>query len=89
MSEDLHGVSALDDGATRGLPCSLCLPKMLLATQVQGDAFVARVFDNEDDFRRLDFTLREVSSGAPWIKVGFCCMLPSALCIVCCRALHA
>lgn len=36
--------------------------------QVQGDAFLARVFDNEDDFERLDFTLREVSSNSPWVK---------------------
>ena len=36
--------------------------------QVQGDAFLARVFDNEDDFERLDFTLREVASSAPWVK---------------------
>ena len=26
--------------------------------QVKGDAFVARVFDNEDEFRRMDFTLQ-------------------------------
>ena len=38
--------------------------------QVQGDVFLARIFDNEDEFQRLDFTLREVSSGAPWVKVG-------------------
>ena len=38
--------------------------------QVHGDAFLARVFDNEDDFERLDFTLQEVSSSAPWVKVG-------------------
>lgn len=36
--------------------------------QVQGDAFLARVFDNEDDFERLDFTLKEVTSSAPWVK---------------------
>jgi len=36
--------------------------------QVRGDVFVARVFDNEDDFKRLDFTLGEVSSSAPWVK---------------------
>ena len=28
---------------------------------MQGDAFLARVFDNEDDFERLDFTLKEVT----------------------------
>ena len=36
--------------------------------QVQGDAFLARVFDNEDDFERLDFNLKEVTSSAPWVK---------------------
>jgi hypothetical protein len=36
---------------------------------VHGDAFLARVFDNEDEFERLDFTLPEVSSSAPWVKV--------------------
>lgn len=35
---------------------------------MQGDAFLARVFDNEDDFERLDFTLKEVTSSAPWVK---------------------
>ena len=37
--------------------------------QVHGDAFLARVFDNEDEFERLDLTLPEVSSSAPWVKV--------------------
>ena len=36
--------------------------------QVRGDVFVARTFDNEDDFKRLDFTLSEVSSRAAWVK---------------------
>ena len=36
--------------------------------QVRGDIFVARVFDNEDEFKRLDFTLAEVSSSADWMR---------------------
>lgn len=36
--------------------------------QVQGDAFLGRVFDNEDDFERLDFTLKEVTSSATWVQ---------------------
>jgi len=32
-------------------------------SQVKGDAFLARVFDNEDDFKRMDFTL-QVGLGA-------------------------
>ncbi|KIZ02018.1 hypothetical protein MNEG_5942 [Monoraphidium neglectum] len=35
---------------------------------VLGDVFIGRLFDNEDDFRRLDFTLDELRSDAPWIK---------------------
>lgn len=30
--------------------------------------FVGRIFDNEDDFRRQDFTLAELSSSAPWVQ---------------------
>lgn len=36
--------------------------------QVNGDAFLARVFDNGDDFKRLDFTLKDVSSSAAWVQ---------------------
>lgn len=36
--------------------------------QVRGDVFVARVFDNEADFKRLDFNLSEISSSADWIR---------------------
>lgn len=35
--------------------------------EVRGDAFIARVFDNGDDFQRLDFGLEEVSSSAAWV----------------------
>jgi hypothetical protein len=38
--------------------------------QVHGDAWMARFFDNEDDFKRLDFQLSEVSSGAPWVRTA-------------------
>ena len=39
--------------------------------QVRGDVFMARVFDNEDDFKRLDFSLQEVSSTAAWVKEAY------------------
>ena len=39
-----------------------------MLAQVRGDVFVARTFDNEEDFKRLDFTISEVSSRADWIK---------------------
>ena len=36
--------------------------------EVRGDAFLARVLDNEDDFKRLDLTLQEIDSSSPWLK---------------------
>lgn len=38
------------------------------ALQVSGDVFIGRYFDNEEDFKRLDFTASELSSSAGWIK---------------------
>lgn len=48
----------------RASQIACCCGRML---EVRGDAFLARVFDNEDDFKRIDFTLSEVSSSAPWV----------------------
>lgn len=31
---------------------------------------MARIFDNEDDFKRLDFSLSEVSSSAQWVRAA-------------------
>ncbi len=36
--------------------------------QVSGDVFIGRYFDNEEDFKRMDFTQAELSSSAPWIR---------------------
>jgi hypothetical protein len=38
------------------------------ACQVRGDAFLGRIFDNDDAFVRMDFQLAEVASNAPWVK---------------------
>mmetsp|Transcript_11186 Transcript_11186/g.27289 ORF Transcript_11186/g.27289 Transcript_11186/m.27289 type:complete len:338 (-) Transcript_11186:390-1403(-) len=37
-------------------------------TDIVGDAFLARIIDDDDRFERHDFTLAEVSSSAPWVK---------------------
>lgn len=37
---------------------------------VKGDAFLARVMDNGDDFARMDFNLAEMSSSAAWVKAA-------------------
>lgn len=47
--------------------------------QVNGDAFIGRTFDNGDDFKRLDFTVSEVSSSAAWVQVGL---------LIACQLLH-
>lgn len=39
----------------------------MCSSQVNGDVFIGRYFDNEDDFKRLDFTASELSSSAPWL----------------------
>lgn len=61
-----------DEGSIRGLPRNMraseiahCCGKPL---DVKGDAFLARVMDNGDDFERLDLDLAEVSSGAAWVQ---------------------
>lgn len=41
---------------------------LLCRLQVSGDVFIGRYFDNEEDFKRLDFTASELSSSAAWIK---------------------
>eukprot|EP00873_Tetraselmis_striata_P044497 jgi/Tetstr1/464761/TSEL_009508.t1 len=60
-----------DEGSIKGVPPNMrasqiaaCCGKPL---EVRGDAFISRIFDNEDEFRRLDLTLPEVSSSAPWV----------------------
>jgi hypothetical protein len=40
-------------------------------TDIVGDAFLARILDDDDRFERHDFTLSEVSSSAPWVKRAF------------------
>lgn len=35
-------------------------------SQVMGDAFLSRMFDNDADFERRDFTLLDLDSQAPW-----------------------
>ena len=43
-------------------------PRFFFSPQVKGDAFLARVYDNGEDFERMDLELSEVSSGAAWVK---------------------
>ena len=60
-----------DRGISKGLPTNVRASRMSAEAgspqQVLGDAFIARIFDDDDQFKRLDFTLDECSSDAPWI----------------------
>ena len=63
-----------DEGQVMGLPrnaraCEFaaCAGKPL---DVCGDAFLARVMDSDAEFARLDLTLDDVSSSAPWVKAA-------------------
>jgi len=61
-----------DRGISKGLPvnerASMMSAEAGFAQTVMGDAFVARIFDDDNDFKRLDFTLDECSSDAPWMS---------------------
>ena len=37
---------------------------------MNGDVFIGRIFDNEEDFKRLDFTMSDLDSSSPWVKVA-------------------
>lgn len=63
-----------DTGALKQLPVNMraseicrCCGRLV---QVHGDAWIARIFDNEDEFKRLDFKLAEVSSSAAWVRAA-------------------
>lgn len=57
-----------DESVLKGLPLNLRASDIATCcgkpTNVTGDAFFGRIFDNEDDFKRLDFTIPELSSSA-------------------------
>mmetsp|Transcript_4394 Transcript_4394/g.4929 ORF Transcript_4394/g.4929 Transcript_4394/m.4929 type:complete len:296 (+) Transcript_4394:125-1012(+) len=36
--------------------------------QIIGDAFIGKQFDNEEDFSRIDFTLKDLDTSLPWFK---------------------
>lgn len=59
-----------DNGQAKELPFNrrateLC-SRIARPTQVRGDVFLSRFFDDEDNFERKDFTLKDLSSDAAW-----------------------
>jgi len=63
-----------DQGTIKGLPLNARATQIAqmvgLPLEVRGDAFVARFFDDDDGFDRLDFTLADLSSSAPWVAAA-------------------
>ncbi|KAE8896684.1 hypothetical protein PF005_g13615 [Phytophthora fragariae] len=63
-----------DKGTAKALPTNVRASAIAQACgkmlEVKGDAFIGRVFDNDDDFVRMDFRLSEVSGGAAWVQQG-------------------
>lgn len=63
-----------DTGSVKGLPDNARAAGLARAAghpaEVHGDAFVARVVDCDAAFERQNFTLKEVDSGAAWIKAA-------------------
>lgn len=63
-----------DEGAIRDAPVNARASEVATLcgklVQVRGDAFLARVLDNGDDFERRDFTLADLSSTAPWVAAA-------------------
>lgn len=60
-----------DQGVAKNLPTNVRASQLAEACgyrlAVTGDCFVARVFDDENDFRRIDFLESELDSGAAWV----------------------
>jgi len=61
-----------DEGMVKNLPLNMRASEIAQCAgnpiEVRGDAFLARVLDDGDNFDRLDFTIDEISSNAEWVK---------------------
>eukprot|EP00210_Caulerpa_lentillifera_P002757 g2636.t1 len=62
-----------DSGSYKNLPINTRATDLtqtcgLLTEFILGDAFLARVKENDDDFKRMDLLTSEVSSTAKWVK---------------------
>jgi len=61
-----------DHGTMKGLPynlrASMVAKEAGKAIRVIGDAWIARLYDNQEDFQRMDFTLDDLKSDTDWMK---------------------
>lgn len=72
-----HGVSCYvdDKGISKSLPLNPRLTSLVQAAGYPdnlfyGDAFMGKIFDDQDAWERIDFKLSECSSDAPWIQLS-------------------
>eukprot|EP01051_Picozoa_sp_SAG22_P003861 SAG22_NODE_195_length_15606_cov_21.340878_4_plen_387_part_00 len=63
-----------DQGVAKNLPINRRATAMAaecgMSLAVNGDAFIARTFDDEDGFERIDFVQGEVDSSAAWVQTA-------------------
>ena len=64
MYVDDKGVSK--ESPVNSRACAVCA-ECGCPTEVRGDAFVARLWDDQDGFKRHSITIAELSSDAPWV----------------------
>jgi hypothetical protein len=63
-----------DRGTPKGLPLNQRATQIAQQchrmVNVMGDAFIGKIFDNEDDFTRMDFSLADLNGDAAWMKMA-------------------
>ena len=70
------GVNAYvdDQGSLKGLPVNLRATSICHVAgtdvRIMGDAFLARFFDNDDDFKRLDFKLVDLTENSDFLRTA-------------------
>lgn len=76
QASGFHGVSVYvdDKGMSKKLPLnerasSLAQSAGYNDTKFYGDAFIAKIFDDQDAWNRIDIKLSEINSDAAWVKM--------------------
>mmetsp|Transcript_7011 Transcript_7011/g.11128 ORF Transcript_7011/g.11128 Transcript_7011/m.11128 type:complete len:352 (-) Transcript_7011:60-1115(-) len=63
-----------DKGVAKQLPVNIRATEICRAcglnTQVMGDAYIGKQFDDDDGFRRIDFTVKDLENGSEWMDAA-------------------
>ncbi|CAH0483054.1 unnamed protein product [Peronospora belbahrii] len=70
LTDEMMKMMLQMDSLVDSIPLVLNTSDVKHMMEVKGDAFIGRVFDNDDDFVRMDFRLSEVSGSAQWMQVA-------------------